>query len=112
MLSNYTYLKTSILLPALEHASKMKYINSIEYKILKATIEQQVIQNSDVQEVLKDKHMTSISRYIRALKEKKMLVSESGNSRKYHINFTNNFLIRSVINKLEKEGFISMKENE
>lgn len=112
MLSNYTYLKTSILLPALEHASRMKYIDSTEYKILKATIEQQIIQNSDIQEVLKGKHKTSISRYIRTLKEKKMLVSESGNSRKYHINFTNNFLIRSVIHKLEDEGFIPMKENE
>ncbi len=111
-LSDYTYLKTSILLPALKHASKMKYIDSSEFKILKVTIEQQVIKNSDIQKMLNGKHMTSISRYIRTLKEKKMLASESGNSRKYHINFTNNFLIRSVIHKLEDEGFIPIKENE
>jgi len=112
MLSDYTYLKDSILLPALEHASKMKYVDSIEYKILKVTIEKQVVQNSDIQGVLKGKHMTSISRYIRTLKEKKMLVSESENIRKYHISFNNNFLIRSVIKKLEDEGFIPMKVDE
>ncbi len=111
MLIDYKYLKVKILLPALEHASKMKYIDSIDYKILKATTEKdsQIIQNSDIQEVLKGKHVTSISRYIRTLKEKKMLVSEEQNSRKYHISFTNNFLIRSVIKKLEDEGFIPMK---
>ena len=62
-----------------------------------------------IQEVLKEKHMTSISRYLRGLKEKKMIASENDNVRKYHINFTNNFLIRSVIQKLEEEGFIPMK---
>jgi len=112
MLLDYDYLKGSILLPALEHASQMKYVDSNEYKILKVTVEKQVIQNSDIQEVLKSKHMTSISRYIRALKEKKMLVSELDSPRKYHISFTNNFLIRSVIKKLEVEGFIPMKIDE
>lgn len=114
MLLDYKYLKVTILLPALEHASKMKYIDPIDYKILKATTEKdsQIIQNSDIQEVLKGKHVTSISRYIRTLKEKKMLVSEGQNSRKYHISFTNNFLIRSVIKKLEDEGFIPMKTDE
>ena len=112
MLSDYNYLKESILLPALEYASKMKYIDSNEYKILKATVEEQVVQNSDIQKVLNSKHMTTISRYIRTLKEKKMLVSEPDNVRKYHINFVNNFLIRGVIKKLEEEGFIPMKVDE
>lgn len=112
MLLDYEYLKNSILIPALEHSKTMKYIDAKEYKILKVTVEKQVVQNSDIQEILKGNHMTSISRYIRALKEKKMIVSELDNSRKYHLNFTNNFLIRSVIKKLEEEGFIPMKTDE
>lgn len=112
MLLDYNYLREHILLPALEYSSRMKYIDSNEYKILKVTVEKQVVQNSDIQEVLKGKHMTSISRYIRSLKDKKMLVSERDSARKYHINFTNNFLIRSMIKKLEEEGFIPMKVNE
>lgn len=111
MLSNYTYLKNKILLPALEYSKKMKHIDSTEYKILKVTIENQVIQNSDIQDIFKGKHVTSISRYIRSLKEKNMLVSEKRNSRMYHINFTNNFLIRGVIQKLESEGFIPIRDN-
>lgn len=109
MLLDYQYLKDSILIPALEYSKIMKYIDNTEYKILKTTVEKQVVQNSDIQDVLKDVHTTSISRYIRALKEKKMIASEKDNVRKYHINFTNNFLIRSVIKKLEEEGFIPMK---
>lgn len=111
MLLNYEYLKNRILLPALEYSKTMKYIDSREYKILKLTVERQVVQNSDIQEVLKGLHMTTISRYIRALKERRMIVSETDNSRKYHLNFTNNFLIRSVIQKLEEEGFIPIKTN-
>jgi Fic family protein len=112
MLLNYDFLKEAILLPALEHASKMKYVDSNEYKILKVTVEKQIVQNSDIQDVLKNKHMTSISRYIRALKEKRMLESEADSARKYHISFTNNFLMRSVIMSLEEAGFIPMKLDE
>tara|TARA_B110000046_G_scaffold171533_1_gene192466 strand:- start:1485 stop:1709 length:225 start_codon:yes stop_codon:yes gene_type:complete len=46
---------------------------------------------------------------LRALKEKKVIVNELGNSKRCHLNFTNNFLIRIVIKKLEEEeeeGFI------
>ncbi len=112
MLLDYQYLKNSILIPALDYSKTMKYIDNREYKILKVTVEKQVVQNSDIQEVLKENHVTSISRYIRELKVKKMIASEQDNVRKYHINFTNNFLIRSVIKKLEEEGFIPMKINE
>lgn len=111
MLSDYTYLKEHILLPALEHSKVMKYIDNQEYRILRITVEKQVIQNSDIKDIFKGKHVTSISRYIRDLKGKNMIVSEKDSPRKYHINFTNNFLIRSVIQKLEDEGFIPIREN-
>ena len=45
MLLDYSYLKESILFPALEHSEKMKYIDTNEYKILKLTIEKQIIQD-------------------------------------------------------------------
>ena len=111
-LLDYNYLRTGILLPALEHASKMKYIDTNEYKVLKITVEKQVIQNSDIHKILNNKHPTSISRYIKNLKEKGMLVNDFDSHRKYCINFTNNFLIRSIIIKLEEKGFIPMKIDE
>lgn len=111
LLTDYDYLKKNILLPALEHSKNMKYVDTTEYKILKLTIEKQRIQNSDVQEILKGKHITSISRYIKNLRNKNMLVNEEDNSRLYHLNFTNNFLIRGVIKKLEEEGFVPIRDN-
>ena len=111
-LLDYEYLKSSILLPSIEYSKNMKYVDNIEYKILSTTIEKQTIQNSDIQNILKDKHITSISRYIKKLREKSMLVSELDNTRRYHINFTNNFLIRGVIRSLEEQGFIPMKIDE
>ncbi|MDG1685751.1 MAG: Fic family protein [Flavobacteriaceae bacterium] len=104
-LSNYDYLKTHILLPALAYSKSMKYIDAIEYKILRVTIENQIVQNATIKTVMKSKHITSVSRYIRSLKEKKMLVSEGENSRKYHINFIQNLLLRGVIKQLEEKGF-------
>jgi hypothetical protein len=97
--------RNTILLPALDLSAKMKYIDSNELKILRITIEKQVIQNSDIQSVLKEKHTTSILATSWILKER-MLVGEFKKSRRYHISLTNSFLIRSVINKLENEGFV------
>ena len=68
-LSNYDYLKTQILLPALAYSKSMKYIDAIEYKILRVTIENQIVQNATIKTVMKSKHITSVSRYIRSLKE-------------------------------------------
>ena len=104
-LFNYDYLKTQILLPALAYSKSMKYIDAIEYKILRVTIENQIVQNATIKTVMKSKHITSVSRYIRSLKEKKMLVREGENSRKYHINFIQNLLLRGVIKQLEEKGF-------
>lgn len=109
-LANYEFLKETILSPALKHALEMKYINSNQFKILKKTIELQSIQNQDIQELFPKKQSQSISRMIRELRENKMLQSEENNSRKYHISFANNFLIRSIIKMLEKESFIPLKD--
>lgn len=83
----------------------MKYIDAIEYKILRVTIENQIVQNATIKTVMKSKHINSVFIYIRSLKEKKMLVSEGENSRKYYINFIQNLLLRGVIKQLEEKGF-------
>ena len=47
---------------------------------------------------------------IKNLKKKKMLRSEKDNQRRYHICFTNNYLMRGIIPQLAKEGFIPTKD--
>ncbi len=108
-LLDYIYLKSSILLPAIEYSRTMKYVDSVEYNILKVAIEKQSVQNSDLKDIFKNRHETTISRDLQSLRNKKMLISDYKNSRKYNICFTNNFLIRGVIKQLEREGFIPMK---
>ena len=109
-LLDYEYLKEQILLPSLTYSHKKKYIDNTDLKILRKAIDQQVIQNKDLQEVFPDKVPSAISRMIRRLRENKMLDTEPGSSRKYHISVTDNFLIRGIINKLDEEGFIPSQE--
>jgi Fic family protein len=105
-LANYKYLKEKILFPTLKFASERKYITPLEYKILKLAIDKKSIQNQDIQEIFPKKISTAISRMIRDLRTKKMLEPERDNTRRYHISFANNFLIRGIIKMLEKESFI------
>ena len=109
-LSDYSYLKDKILVPAIKYSLEMKYINRQESKILNKAIELQSFQNSDIQEIFPKKLSPAISRMIRELKQKNMLQSEKNNYRKYYINFANNFLIRGIIKMLAKESFIPLKE--
>lgn len=109
-LLDYQYLKEKILIPTLDYSLKRKYIDRTDFKILKKAVEKQVIQNNDLQEVFPDKLPAAISRMIRKLRKNKMLESEPDNSRKYHINVTNNFLIRDIVKVLEDEGFVPVNE--
>jgi hypothetical protein len=54
--------------------------------------------------------MVTISRKIKGLRDKKMLQPESEAANKYHLSFINNFLIRGMIQALEKEGYIPLKD--
>ncbi len=107
-LADYDYLKSNILLPALKTSFERKYIDTDEYEILKLTAEKQIIQNADVKLIFKNKHSSAISRTLKGLKDKGMLVSEVDNERRYHISFSNNLLTRRIIAHLEKEHFISL----
>ena len=111
-LSDYDYLKSKILIPSLKYAREMEYINLTEYKILECAAENQTIQNKDIKKFFPGKVTSAISREIRMLKDKKMLVSESDNSRTYHLNFANNFLMRGIIRMLQKENFIPLHDDE
>ena len=53
---------------------------------------------------------SEISRQIRKLIEKKMLMPESDNTRKYVIRFDNNYLLRGIIRLLDAKGFLPVKD--
>ena len=59
--------------------------------------------------IFEGKEKSEVSRQIKKLIEKKMLVAESKGKRKYVIRFDNNYLLRSVIKILGEKGFLPDK---
>ena len=109
-LMDYPYLKSEIILPAINQSLERKYITDIEAKILKRAVDKTVIQASDIREFFAGQDNAIISRQIKKLIDKKMLVPEKEGARKYIIRFDNNFLLRGIIGSLGDKGFLPVKD--
>ncbi|MBS1572282.1 MAG: Fic family protein [Bacteroidetes bacterium] len=110
-LSDYHFLKSNILIPAINYSLERKFITDIEAKILRKTVEEQIIKNEDLKEIFSSKNTSQISREIKKLVDKKMLVPEELGARRYILNFQNNHLLRGVIKILGEEGFLPVNDN-
>ncbi len=109
-LLDYGYLSEKILLPAIDVSLDRKIIIDSEAKILKIAIHKQKFKAGDLTELFPGKHASEISRMLRLLKEKKMIVPDSPEARSYFISFHNNYLLRGVITMLGKNGFLPVKD--
>lgn len=109
-LSDYNFLRKEILIPTISHSLERKHINDLEAKILKKAIDMQVVQAADVKEFFVGKADAEVSRQIRKLIDKKMLVPEKEGARKYILRFDNNYLLRSVIKLLGDKGFLPVHD--
>lgn len=109
-LSDYQYLRKEILIPTIHFSLERKYITDLESKILKRIVDKQVIQAGDLKDIFKDKVSAEISRQIRHLVEKNMLIPEKEGTRKYVIRFDNNYLLRGVIHALGEKGFLPIRD--
>lgn len=109
-LLDYQFLKKEILRPSLHDALEKKYVTEIEFKILQKAVEQKVIKAADLKDIFIDKASTEISRQIRRLINKKMLVADQEGSRKYVISFNNSYLLRSVMHSLGEKGFLPIRD--
>lgn len=109
-LMNYSYLKEKILMPSLSDSLSNKYITDIEYNILKIVISEkdQEMQACDIKKLYDKKSSSEISRMIKSLIEKRMLIPISERSRKYVISFENNYLLRSILKSLDNNGFLPL----
>ncbi|MCK5590334.1 MAG: Fic family protein [Candidatus Pacebacteria bacterium] len=111
-LMDYEYLKDKILLPALKFSLDREHITNREYKILNLAIEKvDGFKNRDLRKVFPSKLSSDISRLIRKLKERKMIMPLPNKKEKYMISFDNNFLLRGIINSLGNAGFLPIKED-
>ncbi len=108
-LSEYNYLKKEILIPAITHSIERKYITDNEGRILKKVVDKQVVQAADLKEFFEGKLQAEVSRQIKKLIDKKMLVPESEGTRKYVIRFDNSYLLRGIIRALDEKGFLPIR---
>ncbi|MEA5138257.1 Fic family protein [Arcicella rigui] len=109
-LSDYDFLRKEILLPAIAHSLDRKYITDNEAKILKKVVEKQVVQAGDLKAFFIGKVDAEVSRQIRKLVDKKMLIPEKDGTRKYVIRFDNNYLLRGIIQSLGEKGFLPVHD--
>jgi Fic family protein len=109
-LLDYVYLRTEILEPAIRYSLARQFITDKEAKILKTTVDKQIIQASDLKVHFPGKQDSEISRQIRKLIEKNMLVPEKEGARKYIISFNNNFLLRGIMKALDERDFLPIKD--
>ena len=109
-LTNYAYLSTEILLPAISYSLDRKLITEIEAEVLKIAVKKINFEASDISHLFLGKASSHVSRFIRKMKEKKMIISETENGRKYLINFEDNYLVRGVIALLGQKGFLPLEE--
>lgn len=110
-LTNYQYLKKEILIPAIDYSFERRFINDFEYKILKLVIDNQVIQAGDLKLIFKNKLSAELSRQIKKLINKNMLIPEKESARKYILRFDNSHLLRGIIFALGEKGFLPDKLN-
>lgn len=109
-LTEYSFLKKEIIIPAIGHARERQIITDTEAKILRKTAELGVMQASDIGEFFPKKAAAEVSRQIARLKKRKMLQPEKEGSRKYVIRFDNNYLLRGIIKCLGEKGFLPVKD--
>lgn len=111
-LSDYTFLKNNILLPALQDAKERMFITPPEYLILRNTVSKndQILQSGDITKEFPNASSSDRSRMIRALIDKGMLMPTHPNARKYVIAFSNSYLLRSILKSLDTNGFLPSNE--
>jgi Fic family protein len=109
-LLDYEYLKKEILIPSITYSLERKYLTDIESKILKKVVDKQKVQAADFKEFFEGKVHAEISRQIRKLIDKRMLIPESPSARKYVIRFDNNYLLRGIIKSLGERGFLPIHD--
>jgi len=109
-LTDYGYLSKEVLHPTIQYSLEQQHITEVESKILRKAVEKQVIQASDLSNIFPGKLGPEISRQIKRLIDKKMLVTEKERGKKYLMRFDNNYLLRGIMKSLSEKGFLPIKD--
>jgi len=105
-LLDHQYLSDKVLKPAISLGRDRGLINKDEEAILKMGVEKQKFKASGVAEVLPGLSARQRTHLVTKLKSSGMICPLKENGREYYVAFNNNYLMRSLIQMLEKESFI------
>ena len=105
-LCDYDYVQRRILMPALDQALEREHITDMEHKILVIAVKKKELQSADLQGLFEHKSAATRSAAIKKLVNQGMLCPFDNNKRKYYLQFRNNLLLRSIMQALDKEGFL------
>jgi Fic family protein len=105
-LFDYQVIKDEILIPAFKHPLFDRVFSDQDRLIINVAIEKQLFQAADIRLLFPQKHPTEISRMLKWLRDKDMIINTDENARKYAINLENKYLVKFIVGKLERAGFI------
>ncbi len=105
-LLDFDYLYKHIMLPTVQLGVERGYLNLTEANILSVGIKLQKFIASDLDGALKKMTPRQRTHQLAKMKDSGFIKPFKDKSRTYYVSFKNNFLMRSVISILEKEGFI------
>jgi len=113
-LLNAEFAKSQIILPALQLAKEKEWLSSDEYEVMLVAIDKGIIQAKDVTHIFGStpSDRVQISRVIARMKDQRYLMAHPDNPRKYVPRFSNNYLLRGVVQQLEKHDLLPVKANE
>ena len=107
-LTQYEYLKSKILVPALAFARSRTLITAQEEAVLLASVRSGIAKAADLSSAMPGMTAAQRTYQIRKLVERKMLHPIAPNARQYTLGFDNSYLMRGVIHALAQESFISV----
>jgi len=105
-LLDFDYLYQKILVPTINLGIERGYLNKEEAKVLNIGIKKQKFKASELGEALGGLTSRQRTHLISKMKDSGFIRPLTENGRTYCVSFMNNFLMRSLIQVLEKENFI------
>lgn len=112
MLLDKDFAVSKLLMPALKKAYADKYINDDEYAILRIAMEMDVFQAQDIKHLFgtSASASTQTSRVLANMREKKLIMVHPKYKKKYVIRFSNNYLLRGVLDQMNKNGLLPITD--
>jgi len=105
-LLDFDFLYKNILVPTIKLGAERGYLNKAEAKVLNIGILKQSFKATELDEAFEGLTSRQKTHLIAKMKESGFIRPLKENGRTYCVSFMNNFLMRSLIQVLEKESFI------